>query len=97
VPTAPTGLRTLAIDGGAVLLWDESPEPWVRGYRIYRAGPDGEFTQIGESATPAYTDSASPTGARLSYRASAVGPGGEGPPSKAAAAPPREPANGPKK
>jgi hypothetical protein len=92
VPPAVTGLRVLAANGGAVLLWDESPELWVRAYRVYRAGVDGAFGQIGEAHTPTYNDVELPEeGGPWFYRVSAVGPGGEGPPSETVAAPPPEP------
>jgi hypothetical protein len=92
VPAAPVGLSAVTTDGGTLLLWTESPEPWVRLYHIYRAGADGAFALIGDSGTPAYTASAPPAeGGPWTYRVSAVGPGGEGPPSETVAAPAPEP------
>jgi hypothetical protein len=66
---------------GTVLLWKENPEPWVKGYRIYRKTPsEKEFRPIGESPVPTLTDPEAPPGAR--YRITALGPATEGPPSE---------------
>jgi hypothetical protein len=83
VPSAPTGLAATAAEGKVLVYWDESPERWVRGFRIYRSrGEKGRFVRIGESRTPAFPDRKPKRGV-LRYRVSAMGPEAEGAPSKA--------------
>jgi len=81
VPSVPAALEAAVSDGKVLLYWRESPEPWARGYRVYRAEGDGKFATAGESRTPAFTDGKAPRG-RLRYRVSAVGPVAESAPSK---------------
>lgn len=81
VPTVPAALEAAVSDGKVLLYWRESPEPWTRGYRIYRAEGDGEFARAGESRTPAFTDGKAPRG-MLRYRVSALGPVSESAPSR---------------
>ncbi len=76
IPSAPGGLGAAVADGKVVLYWDESPETWVRGYRVYRAADGGEFVDIGESRTPAFKDR-EPFKGKMRYRVSALGPVGE--------------------
>jgi hypothetical protein len=85
VPSAPVSFGAAVVPGKVQLFWEHNAEPWVRGYRVYRAeGAEGEgdFAPIGETQTPAFTDPEPPAG-RLRYRVRAVGPVTEGEPSEA--------------
>lgn len=73
VPSAPAGLGAAVAEGKAMLYWDENPETWVRGYRVYRAAGGGEFVTIGESRTPAFKDP-EPLEGTMRYRVGALGP-----------------------
>jgi hypothetical protein len=75
----PSDLRVVKGDK-IYLMWKESPEPWVRGYRIYRKieGEPG-FTLAGEVKAPAFTD-AGKTDKKVWYMIKAVGPATESEP-----------------
>jgi hypothetical protein len=76
-PGPPEGLRFVSSDRAVFLLWRENPEPWVRGYRIYRKGPsDPDLVLIGFSAGPAFRDEAPPA-SHARYCISAQGPAAE--------------------
>lgn len=78
VPSQASGLRFVAMPGAVHLQWNENPEPWVAGYRIYRRGAtEEEYTVIGEVISPAFTDPAPPASKAL-YAVAAVGPGQAG-------------------
>lgn len=81
VPSRVKGLDAVRISGGVLLYWDENPEKWVVGYRIYRASEGGTFGEVGSSRTPAFTDRDVPPG-RVLYTVRAMGPKEEGPPSE---------------
>jgi hypothetical protein len=81
VPSMPRGLEAVVSGGNVLLYWDESPEPWVRGYRVYRARKGGRYKKTGRSSTPAFTDRAPPRGT-VFYRVRALGPAEDGPLSK---------------
>lgn len=81
LPSGPTGLHAVLLEEGVALLWQENPEAWVKGYRVYRAKEGGGFVAIGESVTPTFTDREGQKGKAL-YKVSAVGPEREGPPSE---------------
>lgn len=81
VPSMPGGLEAVVSGGKVLLYWDESPEPWVKGYRVYRARKKGRYKEEGRSSTPAFTDSAPPPGT-VFYRVRAIGPAKDGPLSK---------------
>lgn len=77
VPSAPEGLRAVVAGDKVLLAWKESPEAWVRAYKVYRAVEGGDYVLIGESRTPSFIDGAVPLGA-VSYKVRAVGPSMEG-------------------
>lgn len=88
VPSRPLGLNFALTDGKVLVFWDDNPETWVRGYRVYRAtikdgedGEDGDFITIGMSETPAFEDRDIVAGKRF-YRVRALGPLKEGHPSE---------------
>ena len=72
-PGTPSGLTALEGTDSIELAWDPRPEPDLRGYRLYRAGPDGEFSLIGDLLeAPAYSDRKLESGKRYRYAVSAV-------------------------
>jgi hypothetical protein len=79
IPSSPSGLGFAFTEGKVLLLWDENPEIWIRGYRAYRSlTEDGEFLPIGISETPAFADTDNLSGKRF-YRVRTIGPLKEGP------------------
>ncbi|KKL18385.1 hypothetical protein LCGC14_2476060, partial [marine sediment metagenome] len=83
VPDAPGGLDAAVAGEKVVVFWNESPEIWVRGYKVYRAvGESGEFKEIGSPMGLAFPDREPPRGVVLRYRVTAVGPALESPPSE---------------
>lgn len=80
IPSPPSDLRIAVGPDRIFLLWRESPETWVRGYRIFRK-IDGEkdFKIIGESSIPAFTDSdmRGLEGKKVYYMIKALGPASE--------------------
>ncbi len=57
VPSPPSDLRYVDNEGQVFLIWKESPEPWVKGYRIYRKEEGSkDYALIGEARLPAFTD-----------------------------------------
>lgn len=82
IPSTPTGLIYVPIDKKILLLWKESPETWVKGYRIYRKKtPDKDFTLIGEVISPVFTDQEH-LDSKTIYYITALGPIKESQPSK---------------
>jgi hypothetical protein len=82
VPSPPESLRALTRQEGVQLFWQEAPETWVTGYRVYRKTDKKEgFIFIGETSVPAYFDQEKPSKKR-SYQVTALGPSKEGPPSE---------------
>lgn len=81
LPSRPVGLKAVVLEDRVVLVWEENPETWVRGYRLYRAVEGGEFEGVGTAQTPTYTDMERPEG-KVFYKVSAMGPVNEGPPSE---------------
>lgn len=79
VPSAPSDLRVVKGDK-IYLMWKESPEPWVRGYRVYRK-IDGEqgFTLLGEVKIPTFTDTEK-IDKKVWYMIRAAGPASESEP-----------------
>ena len=74
VPSPPSDLRYVENEGQVFLIWKESPEPWVRGYRIYRKEEGSkDFTLIGEARLPAFTDRER-AGEKAWYMVRAAGP-----------------------
>jgi len=80
VPSPPSDLRIAKGDNALFLSWKESPESWVKGYRIYRKEEgETEFVLAGEVKTPAFVDSRR-TDRKVRYRIRAVGPAAESAP-----------------
>jgi hypothetical protein len=78
VPASPEGLQAIATEEGVQLIWKESPETWVMGYRVYRRiDKEKAFVFIGETPVPAYFDRENPT-IKRNYRVTALGPSKEG-------------------
>jgi hypothetical protein len=73
VPSAPSDLRV--VRGEKIyLMWKESPEPWVKGYRVYRKKEgEADFTPIATVIIPSFTD-VEKTDKRVWYMIKAVGP-----------------------
>jgi fibronectin type 3 domain-containing protein len=78
VPAPPTGLEAVRNGNKVVVIWRESPEPWVRGYAVYRKAGEGGEERIGVSDIPTLTDTGVPLDVRLAYRVRAMGPVAEG-------------------
>ncbi len=56
-PAAPKGLTALAATASIELTWDQSDEPDLAGYYLYRAAGDGAWERQGERlAVPGYSD-----------------------------------------
>jgi hypothetical protein len=82
VPSSPSGLGYAITDSKVLLFWDENPEVWTRGYRVYRSPlENGDFLPVGTSETPAFEDTDNISG-KLFYRIRALGPVNEGPSSE---------------
>ncbi|BCB95492.1 fibronectin type III domain protein [Dissulfurispira thermophila] len=82
IPSQPHNLKYVPSEKKVYLMWDENPEIWVRGYRIYRKKEtEVVFSLIGESTLPAFTDN-EPLSSKRAYFISAVGPGKESIPSE---------------
>ncbi len=85
VPSPPSDLRVVRADEKIYLMWKESPESWVRGYRIYRKREgEAQFESIGEVKMPAYIDAVN-TGKKIRYVIKAIGPSRESGPLEAGA------------
>lgn len=57
IPSPPSDLRYVKGDDRIFLIWRESPESWIKGYRIYRKREgDPGFTRIGETRLPSFVD-----------------------------------------
>lgn len=77
VPLPPRNIRHFASPEGIYLIWDESVEPWVTVYRIYRRMEDEQFRLLGETSIPTFIDRERLLISR-DYRISAAGPVAEG-------------------
>jgi len=81
VPSKPMNLKYVPSEKKVYLIWDKNPETWVNGYRIYRKkGMETEFTLIGESILPVFTDN-EPLSVKAVYYVTAIGPKKESMPS----------------
>jgi hypothetical protein len=79
VPSAPSDLRVVTTDAKTFLMWKESPEPWVRSYRVYRKiDSEQEFALVGEVKLPTFTDTK--IDKKIWYMIKAVGPVAESEP-----------------
>ena len=82
VPSSPVDPQAVVTEENIYLMWKESPETWVVGYRVYREINKGEgFIFIGETQTPAFLDKDKPLTKR-NYRVTAMGPSKESPPAE---------------
>jgi hypothetical protein len=74
VPSPPSDIRVAKTRDKIYLLWKESPESWVRGYRVYRKlEGERDFVFLGEVKTPTFTDTRK-IGKRVWYKIRAEGP-----------------------
>lgn len=78
IPSSPKDLKYFTASDRVYLLWKESDEIWVTGYRIYRKIGKDNYTLIGNTQIPTFVDNESPLTKR-DYRISAVGPSKESP------------------
>lgn len=82
VPSKPYNLKYVPSKMKVYLMWNENPETWVSGYRIYRKREsEAEFRFIGESILPAFTDN-EPLSSKTIYYITAMGPKKESIPSE---------------
>jgi len=72
----PTGLSAVFIESGIVLSWDEVMGQGVKVYNIYRSS-GGEYTLIGKTWIPAFTDKNIERNKKYYYKVSALA-GAEG-------------------
>jgi len=81
VPLAPAALSGVRAPGKIILMWKESPETWVKGYRIYRKREKEKgFILLDEVKAPTFTDSGK-AGKKVRYIVRALGPSQESEPS----------------
>ncbi len=73
VPSTPRIINTATNDGRVFIFWEESPERWVRGYRVYKKTSSGEFKPVSVVNTPVFTEQSS-NEREVSYRVSSIGP-----------------------
>lgn len=74
IPSPPSDIRAVRNDDRIYLMWKEAPEPWVKGYRVYRrAERESMFSLVGEVRTPAFTDTVKAAGV-VSYMIRTAGP-----------------------
>ena len=82
LPEAPNGLSASATTSGITLDWADGPAG-ATGYNVYRAATaGGPFTKVNAAAVTAsaWDDTMAPAGASV-YQVTALGAGGESPPS----------------
>src|SRR4030095_10995513 len=84
-PAAPPVLTVIApSDIAADLAW--TPQAGATGYRVWRAGGDGQFTAIADVAAPGFADSGLTPRSAYRWRITALTNRLEGPPSNEAEA-----------
>ncbi len=79
-PAVPTGVSVKTTLGQIVVNWDRPSDLTVSGHRVYRQTGGQEETLAGETTTPqaaSLADGGGQAGQTLTYRVTAVGPGGE--------------------
>lgn len=80
IPSAPSDIRVVGAGDKIYLMWKESPESWVKGYRIYRKiEGEKEFTLLSEVKIPAFTDPIK-SDRKVRYMIKALGPSKESEP-----------------
>jgi predicted small lipoprotein YifL len=67
----PTGLSAVFIESSIVLSWDEVMGQGVKVYNIYRS-TGGEYSLIGKTGIPAFTDKDIERGKKYYYKVSTV-------------------------
>ncbi|MBZ5583421.1 MAG: hypothetical protein LAQ30_14660 [Acidobacteriia bacterium] len=76
-PSPPQGLRAAAAPNSIELVWDANQEPFVAGYRVYRAAPGAQFEKIGDAGLiPSYSDRGVERGKTYRYQVAAVSKAG---------------------
>ena len=91
-PAPPTGLRAVAGDARVRLDWNASPEPDVKGYRVYRSTTaGGPHAFVAAVAAPAFDDLGLTNGVTYHYVVTATDAHAESGPSNEAAARPEAP------
>lgn len=80
-PDAPSGLVAVYTGNSVVLAWDEMVEQGVKQYRVYRRSEDDDYSFIGNTVTPAFTDSDIEPDKEYYYKITASG-ASEGPASE---------------
>jgi hypothetical protein len=79
-PAAPPVLTVIdTSDIAADLAW--TPQAGATGYRVWRAGSDGQFAAIADAAAPGFADSGLTPASAYRWRVTALTNGLEGPPS----------------
>ncbi len=81
VPSSPLFIDTTINNGRVYLNWQEAPETWVRGYRVYRRDAEGNFVVVGETQTPFFTEHIGKV-QMVHYRVTSLGPSRESLPSE---------------
>ncbi len=72
-PAAPRGVRAVAAPGSIEISWGANSEPDLAGYRVYRAGPGGDFQKIADMGlVPSYSDHAVEAGKTYRYAVTAI-------------------------
>ena len=77
-PSIPKDFNYFISPDSVYLLWKESEETWVTGYKIYRKIEGEDYVLIGQTQIPTFLDKEKAVTKR-DYRVSAVGPVIEGP------------------
>jgi len=81
IPSSPAELRGVRAQGKIILMWRESPETWVKGYRVYRKKErEKQFTLLDEVKIPTFSDTGK-VGKKVRYMIKALGPSSESEPS----------------
>lgn len=74
IPVSPRGLRYVPLPKGVQLFWDENPETWVQGYRVYRKrATEQDFSALGDAVIPGFRDDEA-LSVRTHYLVTARGP-----------------------
>lgn len=74
VPSPPLNLQAVPSVENVYLIWKESPDTWIKGYKIYRETDKKKgFVLIGETQIPSFIDKEKPIKKRH-YRVTAIGP-----------------------
>lgn len=79
-PWSPRSATTTEIAGGVRLSWEPpayNGDAPVTGYRIYRAGPEGNESRLAETASLSYEDKTTRPGVEYVWRITAVNSAGE--------------------